>query len=212
LTHRLFLLRHGASTGNERRIRQGRIDFPLSEAGKRQIELLAEHWNSVNRTFDEIISSPLARARTSADIIARVLAAPVTENPLWQERDAGIAQGKPLRDSEAWTDDHKPLHAYEPLFDEGESLIDLHVRAASAIQSLITKPPGTYLVVAHGGILGAAVRVAMGLMPTAWNAPVHIRFDNASFSELTFDNSHQRWSLVHVNASASPINVSSGIP
>jgi broad specificity phosphatase PhoE len=204
MRYHLFLLRHGASTGNQNAIRQGRLDYPLSPQGEAQIQQLGEHWRVSGLTFDKIITSPLSRARRSAEILADRLGAPLVEDPLWLERHAGQAQGHALVVGQSFYEEGKRPHAYEPLYGDGESLTDLHARAAAALTAVLSRPPGTYLVVAHGGILGAAVRAALGLQPTAWNIPVYVRFDNASFAELALDDHHLTWSLMHVNASAPP--------
>lgn len=202
MKHRLFLLRHGASTGNQNDVRQGRLDFPLSTKGEAQIRHLGKLWLDSEMTFDQIITSPLQRARLSAEILADMLGAPLEEDPLWLERHAGQAQGLALEVGQSFYEDGMHPHAYEPLYGDGESLTELHARATAALTALISKPPGTYLVVAHGGILGATLRAALGLQPTAWNIPVYIRFDNAAFAELTLDDRYRTWSLMHVNASA----------
>ncbi|MGA9190293.1 MAG: histidine phosphatase family protein [Anaerolineales bacterium] len=204
MRYHLFLLRHGASTGNQNAVRQGRLDYPLAPEGEAQIRHLGEHWHASGLSFDKIITSPLSRARHTAEILADKLGVPLEEDPLWLERHAGQAQGHALDVGQSFYDKDKRLLAYEPLYGDGESLTDLHTRATAALTAVLSRPPGIYLVVAHGGILGAAVRAALGLQPTAWNIPVYIRFDNASFAELILDDHHQTWSLMHVNASAPP--------
>jgi 2,3-bisphosphoglycerate-dependent phosphoglycerate mutase len=200
--YRLFMLRHGTSTGNQQAIRQGRLDFLLSDEGERQIRHLADYWKAQGIPFDEIIASPLKRACRSAELIAQILGLTYIEDPLWIERDAGQVQGASVDEGREYYADRRLPHAYEPLFGDGETLMDLHLRAATALRSVLARPAGTYLIVAHGGILAAAVRIAIGLLPTAWNAPVDIRFDNAGYAELTLDDKYQSWSLVHVNACA----------
>jgi broad specificity phosphatase PhoE len=199
MTYDIYLLRHGASTGNQLSLRQGQLDYPLSAEGEDQIRRLAAHWHAQHLEFDAIVSSPLARARRSADILSEVLSAPVSEDPLWMERHAGEAQGTLLQASHGIPKQPRP-HAYEPLFKDGETRTDLHARATTGLQALLSRPPGTYLVVSHGGILGAAVRAAIGLQPSGWNTPVYIRFDNAAYAELVLDDARQTWSIVHVNA------------
>ncbi len=205
MSHHLFLLRHGTSTGNEEAVRQGLLDYPLSAEGEAQIKTLAAHWQGCRMVFDEIVTSPLSRARRSAEILAEGLSSKLSEEPLWIERDAGQAQGQSLDAGNAFYAHGERPHAYQPLFGDGESLTQLHMRAAAGLEAMLSRPPGTYLVVAHGGILAAAVRAALGLQPTAWNVPVHIRFDNAAYAELVLDDQHNSWSLMHVNASAPPI-------
>jgi broad specificity phosphatase PhoE len=44
-------------------------------------------------TFDRIISSPLTRARETAEIISSALNVPVEFDPVWLERSAGNFPG-----------------------------------------------------------------------------------------------------------------------
>ena len=66
-------LRHGESIGNRDGIVQGQADFPLSENGVQQVSSLAARWKEENRRFDGIITSPLNRARQTAEIMAEKL-------------------------------------------------------------------------------------------------------------------------------------------
>ncbi len=65
---KVFSIRHGESIANVEKIRQGQThDTSLTTSGKQQIEKACEHLPS---DIDLIISSPLKRARESAEIIA----------------------------------------------------------------------------------------------------------------------------------------------
>ena len=66
---RLILVRHGESEWNRIGRYQGQLDAPLSELGLRQAQALAERLST--ETFDAIYSSPLQRARRTADAIAQ---------------------------------------------------------------------------------------------------------------------------------------------
>lgn len=96
----ITLLRHGESTGNAEGYFQGQADFPLTERGKEQSRALAGYWTSHGVRFDAVISSPLARARQTAEILAEHLVethktdqAGVECIPEWQERDFGRISG-----------------------------------------------------------------------------------------------------------------------
>lgn len=63
----LFLLRHGLSTSNEKRLVCGAADYPLSEAGHSQAELVCRHLSKI--PFTRIYSSPLSRALQTIDYL-----------------------------------------------------------------------------------------------------------------------------------------------
>jgi len=66
MEHKLTLLRHGLSTGNEKGIIQGQKDYPLAKEGIEQSRLLSQYWKDHDVSFDTIIASPLLRAKQTA--------------------------------------------------------------------------------------------------------------------------------------------------
>ena len=67
----IYLVRHGQTDWNNERRFQGHRDIPLNEAGVRQINDLADKIAGEKVVFDKLITSPLDRARKSAEIIAQ---------------------------------------------------------------------------------------------------------------------------------------------
>ncbi|MCK4900214.1 MAG: histidine phosphatase family protein [Anaerolineales bacterium] len=195
----ITLLRHGQSVGNAEGYRQGQSDFPLTETGIAQAHSLAEHWLTESRTFDLVISSPLARARQTAEIITATLELPLEFDPLWMERDNGRLAG--LKAEEA--DQHFPrpdfIHPYQPIGETGESQWELYLRAGRAVQSLLRRPAGNYLVVSHGGILNMVMYAMLGIVPQANFQGARFRFRNAAFTTLTYNPLENTWVLEGVN-------------
>ncbi len=66
---RLILVRHGESEWNRTGRYQGQLDAPLSDLGLRQADALAARL--ARETLDAIYTSPLQRARRTAEAIAR---------------------------------------------------------------------------------------------------------------------------------------------
>ena len=75
--YQVTLLRHGESIGNFEGRHQGQADFPLTERGRQQVNALVNRWIAEKKPFDLVISSPLARARETAEIIASSLGVPL---------------------------------------------------------------------------------------------------------------------------------------
>lgn len=65
----LYIIRHGETDWNKEVRLQGRIDIPLNETGRRIAELTSEGLKDV--VFDVAFTSPLQRARETAQIILR---------------------------------------------------------------------------------------------------------------------------------------------
>lgn len=90
---RLILMRHGETSWNlERRI-QGQKDIPLNETGMLQMRKISEHFADRQINFARILTSPLLRAKQSADICSKRLKVPVEEVPTFRERSFGEWEG-----------------------------------------------------------------------------------------------------------------------
>lgn len=86
---RLYLIRHAESQGNAEMRLQGRVDFPLTERGRRQAEALARRLS--RQSIAAVYSSPMRRALDTAQAIAQRLGLRVREEPRIQEYDFGEA-------------------------------------------------------------------------------------------------------------------------
>jgi broad specificity phosphatase PhoE len=196
MSHAFTFLRHGLSLANKDGIVQGQMDFPLSEEGLDQVNALADYWAEEGRRFELIISSPLARARSTAEVIGDRLRLPIEFDERWMERRLGTAQGKAYEEIESLFADAPHPSSHEPLFEHGESEWDLFLRAAGAVQDLVRRPAGDYLVVAHGAILAAAFRSILGISPSTGRVrPVRISFENTGYSLFLYESETARWSL-----------------
>ena len=204
MSHRLTFLRHGQSVANRDEIVQGHMDSPLSALGREQAEALAATWRRAPLRYDVILSSPLLRASETASILSAHLGVPVELDPQWKERDLGHAQGIRVSEFLDASQGHPPRPPFAAAFEVGEGAWDLHRRASAAVQSVVRREPGRYLIVSHGGILNAALRAILGLAPSPGHAP---RFDlgNCGYAHLSMD-SDGTWT---VHSLCNPSDVSS---
>jgi probable phosphoglycerate mutase len=141
---RLFLIRHGETVGNASRTVQ-RPDNPLSPRGIAQAERLARRLGSEG--IAHIVSSDLARARATAEHLRRVTGAPLSFEPLLQERNFGDLRGTPYADLglDMFAPDYAPPN--------GESWPVFHRRVDEAwarVQALAAATGGRLAVVTHG--------------------------------------------------------------
>ncbi|NMC14750.1 MAG: histidine phosphatase family protein [Chloroflexi bacterium] len=197
--YHITLLRHGESEGNAKGYHQGQTNFPLSPKGREQAEALAQYWFQEQVTFDKIISSPLLRALQTAEIIAQRLNMPIEQNPLWMERDAGMVSG--LHHTIAQEKYPEPDHVtpYDPFGINGESQWDVYVRAAKAVQDLLRRPPGKYLIVSHGGLLDMFMYAILGITPQANSNGPHFQFQNTAYITLLYYPPTHSWIVKGVN-------------
>ncbi|CAK7192482.1 Putative phosphoserine phosphatase 2 [Commensalibacter sp. Nvir] len=170
LLHQAYwYLRHGQTDWNARNLSQGRTDIPLNKVGLAQAvaagEALAKHWSRLEYPITTIVSSPLCRARKTAEITATILknkvgiALPIELNDSLKEVCFGEEEGHPMG---PWYDrwiagDFTPQNA--------ESFKKLCDRVSEAVNGSLRKAgTGTVLIVAHGGIF-RSLRYMMGLKP-----------------------------------------------
>lgn len=197
--YHLTFLRHGQSTGNASGVHQGQAEFDLSELGRRQAQALAERWQKEKRTFDTVISSPLARARQTAEIIASTLALPVDYDEVWMERHNGILAGLHHLDAAERFPRPAFMSPYEPVGQTGESQWDLYLRAGQAVRQLLHRLPGRFLIVSHGGILNMVLYSILGIIPQANFQGARFRFLNAAFTEVVYNPADHSWLLEQHN-------------
>ena len=197
--YHIVMLRHGESEGNLAGVLQGQSDFPLTTEGKEQAQRLASLWQSQSVKFDLIISSPLLRASQTAEIIASVLEIPVEYDPAWKERYFGQLQGSPLKEIDQSIPPIDFFHPYDPIGGNGESQLDLYIRAGQALQNLLHRPSGSYLVISHGGILNKAIYVILGITPQGhYNSPI-FPFANAGYAKFRYNSSTRQWAVISLN-------------
>jgi 2,3-bisphosphoglycerate-dependent phosphoglycerate mutase len=197
--YHITLLRHAQSVGNLEKYHQGQVDFPLTEQGERQAEALAQRWLNEGRQFDLAITSTLARASRTAEIITQKLNIPLQTNPIWMERDNGALGGLKFEESEILHPHTDFLHLYQPIGETGESQWELYLRAGRAIQSLINQPPGRYLVISHGAILNMVLYTILGIPPQANFQGARFRFRNTAFATFLFRPTTHNWVMIGLN-------------
>ena len=193
--YHVTFLRHGESIGNAEDRFQGQADFPLTERGTAQAHALAERWVAAGRTFDLCIASPLLRARQTAEIVAGALSLQIEFVPEWMEVHNGKLAG--MKDDEAAVKVPRPkfMTPYTHWGETGESRLELLLRAGKAIQNLLDRPAGNYLIVAHGGILNMALYTVMNISLHAEGQGPRFMFGNTGFADLTYEPERHTWRL-----------------
>jgi 2,3-bisphosphoglycerate-dependent phosphoglycerate mutase len=197
--YNITLLRHGESQGNFEGKHQGQADFPLTDRGRDQSKALLDRWKSKAKEFDLVISSPLARARETAEIIASGLSVPLEFDPLWMERDNGLMAGLTEEEVQETLPQPPFIHPYQAIGQTGESQWELYLRAGRAVQSLFCHPHGSYLIVSHGGLLNMFFYAILGIAPQPNFHGPRFRFNNSAFATLSYIPASHRWYILGVN-------------
>lgn len=193
------LLRHGESIGNAEMRWQGQKDYELTNRGRAQAQALAKRWKQEQVKFDAVISSPLSRAKETAEIIASALDLPIEFDPLWMERDNGQFSGltgHEVKHNFVHPEFHNP---YDPVGVDGEGDWELFLRAGQVLNNLLKREPARYLIVSHGGLLNLVMHAVVGITPQANNAGLRFRFSNTAFAKLTYYPHQHRWMIDALN-------------
>jgi broad specificity phosphatase PhoE len=197
--HHVTLLRHAQSVANENKILQGQQNSTLSESGLKQAVALSQHWKTEGVTFDLAISSPLDRARMTAEVLSETLGFSIEKNEMWMERNFGVAEGKTYDELQTLRRDLLKRSPYVPSYETGESDWDLFMRASSAIQDILRREAGRYLIVSHGGILNAAMHSILGVPPSSPGHRSIIRLENTGYAVTEYNHTTDNWDIFQVN-------------
>ena len=197
----VIFMRHGRSRADDEEVHEGRYDSPLTAVGRSQAEARAQHFLARELHFDRIVSSTLQRAAETAKIIGQALSVPVETDADWMEMDNGPLAGLP-RDVAA---ERYPKPAfrnpYEPCCGSGESDWEIYCRSARAVEKVVRRGAGSYLVVAHGGILNAAMRTILGVPPAINQHGAVFGFGDTGYARLVYSPSRHVWILREFNVS-----------
>ena len=88
----LYIIRHGQTAWNVQRRLQGQTDIPLNETGRAMAEKAREEYRDIH--FDICFSSPLARARETAEILLEGTGVPVVTDRRLAEMCFGEYEGQ----------------------------------------------------------------------------------------------------------------------
>jgi len=162
----VYFVRHGQSKDNVSPVFQS-PDSPLNNHGVQQAKSIADR--AAKLSFEAIISSPFARAKQTAEIIAKTTAKPVEYSELFTERiKPTFINGKPYEDSKAhqiWQEWEKSLYTPGLRVEDGENFDDIIARADKALAFLQNREEQSLVVVTHGYFLRTIVaRVLIGDM------------------------------------------------
>jgi probable phosphoglycerate mutase len=163
------LLRHGETPLSVDRRFAGRGDIPLTETGKLQAKAAAQRL-AARGGVDLIVTSPLQRARLTAEAVAAATGTPVQVDDGWIEADFGQWEGLSYAEAmERWPDEvtawMKDTSVAPP---GGESFAAAGRRVLAALDRLLARAePGRVVVVSHVTPIKTVLRHALLAPPPA---------------------------------------------
>ena len=179
---RLYLLRHGQTEFNVKKLVQGRCDSPLTGLGRQQARVAAAWLKAHNVVPDKVVSSPLGRAMDTAQLVATELLGP----------DAAVEPCEGIIERCYGTFEEGPHDALPTdVWDPGEDLVPFGGEGSRALQErmvdTLTNIMGadgieTLLAVSHGSASRQFIKAAA---PEGFELPA--KLPNCAIMIFDFD-------------------------
>ena len=176
---KIYFVRHGETDWNKERKIQGQVDIPLNEFGRHLARETAKGLRDV--PFDVCFTSPLGRARETAQIILQGRDVPILEDKRILEMNFGVLEGK-CCSNEGWDvpdsfqmffDD--PVHYQAP--EGGEDFQAVRERTGDFLNWLFAQEQyrdSTVLVTTHGAAMaGLLNNLKKKPLAEYWGVGVH---------------------------------------
>ncbi len=194
----LYLLRHGETVWNVERRIQGVSETPLNEIGRAQAKALIPPLQG--RPFAALYTSPLSRARETADILAAALDLEVREDARLVEMDQGDIEGMNFDQIDekfnGFLDKWRTTPA-DVQMPGGENLHQLQARAWAAVEDIqAAHPEEMVIAVSHNLTISALMCRVMGL---GLNGIRRLRQHNAAINLIEHDPG-RGWGVLTMNA------------
>ena len=179
---RLYLLRHGQTEFNVKKLVQGRCDSPLTDLGRQQAQAAAGWLKSHGVVPDKVVSSPLGRAMDTAGLVATEL---LGQNAAVEPCE-GIIE-RCYGNFEEGPHDALPTDVWDPGEDlvpfGGEGSRALQERMVNTLTNLISaEDTKTLLAVSHGSASRQLIKAAA---PEGFELPA--KLPNCAIMIFNFD-------------------------
>lgn len=173
-------LRHGEPVGG-RRYRGDGADDPLSEKGWQQMRAAVGD----SAPWTQIVSSPMQRCHAFAQSLQEKLGIPLSVEDRFREVGLGSWEGQSPDDIISRNEAEYRAFYEDPQRNRpsgAESLEDFGARVSAALRNVLTAHAnGHVLVIAHAGVIRAALGYVLQAAPVAW---YRTRIDNAAFTRF----------------------------
>lgn len=155
-----YVVRHGETEWNVKKLMQGHSNSPLTTNGIKQARETAKKMRNIH--FDEVFSSDLERAKQTAEIIALEKKLAVKTTQLLREKNLGHYEGKKytifqtelkkyLEEFESLNEDSKKKYRY-PTMESDEDVVTRFITFIREIA--VAYPDKTVLLTTHAGVIG----------------------------------------------------------
>jgi broad specificity phosphatase PhoE len=190
----VLLIRHGETEWNREEVFRGRADVALSERGGEQARLVTEAVQE--RPIEAVYSSPLLRARDTAQPLAEALGLGVVVDERLVDMSFGEWERRPRTEVEKEEPERYGLWLKEPerfRAPAGETLQEVGERTWAALEEIAARH-ALAAIVSHRVVCKVLLCEALGSGPAGfWR----VRVDTASVSVL--ERGEHGWVVTRVN-------------
>lgn len=145
----VYFTRHGQTVWNVENKICGATDIALTELGREQARTLGKKILDEGLCIDEILYSPLIRAKDTAMEIAGITGIPAREEQRLKEQNFGKYESTPRNGAEF----QEAKKCFINHFEGGETMLHLAQRIYNLLDDIKAESgEKTYLLVAHNGI------------------------------------------------------------
>ena len=153
---RVYLVRHGQTDWNLAKRLQALSDIPLNENGIKQAEMVHLRLQSDGVEFDAVFSSPLSRARKTAEIVAKRSQVSIQVDERLREIALGDYEGlseQDLKDELGQSYSDWRAKRFDDPAPSGEDFQSAYSRALEFLQERVERGENrNSLIVGHQGI------------------------------------------------------------
>lgn len=169
----IYIFRHGQTDYNVSRRVMGQLDIPLNETGIAQAVELAE--KIANMHIEAIYTSPLLRAKQTAQIVADKNNIKIITDDRLKERNNGVLQGHIVHGTDnpaEYQTDYNQLELFLPVAqlndnnwkpDGGESRTECWERAKKAITTIVKNTPYDTIAISTHSVIMRGILNMVGM-------------------------------------------------
>ena len=196
----LILWRHGQTDYNLQGRIQGQVDIPLNDTGRQQAQRAADDIAALGPT--RIVSSPLVRARDTAEVLASLTGLSVEIDPGLMEKSFGTWEGLKAADiKKQWPDHYATWRAGGDLPQfriEGRRKTAERVGETLKAIAADAGKDDVIVVVSHGAATNLGATYLLGMDTQQWFG---LRgMSNCCYALMRTNRRPPKWSVVKWNA------------
>lgn len=159
----IYLLRHGETESNSKKVYYGKLNVELNDKGKVQCKAAGKRLQNI--PFNKVYTSGMKRAIQTAEIALSGKKVELIKDKRINEMNLGDFEGKNYEENQSqypeewkkWTEDWK---GYAP--PKGESYVEFYTRVKNFIEDIIKLEDENILIVTHGGVIKSVYAYILG--------------------------------------------------